>query len=99
MFAKYQIKQRPIDICLATDLVPFNRISHSKKAVMFFQIRINTEIEILVFRSTKIRIRITYSYTLQIIKEIVAVPLLCRSLPSNSIDKNKIKNCITVSAI
>lgn len=87
MFAKYKIKHRTVDICLAADLVPFNRISHSKKAVMFFQIRINTEIEILVFRLTKLCIHITYSYTLQIIKEVVVIPLLSRSLPSNSIEK------------
>lgn len=54
---------------------------------MFFQIRINTEIEILVFRLTKLCIHITYSYTLQIIKEVVVIPLLSRSLPSNSIEK------------
>lgn len=38
---------------------------------------------------------ITYSYALQIIKEIDVIPLILRSLPSNSIEKIKQEKCIT----
>lgn len=31
MLAKYKIKHRTVDICLAADLVPFNRISISQE--------------------------------------------------------------------
>lgn len=64
---------------------------------MPFQIRINTEIEILVFRLTKLCIHITYSYTLQIIKEVVVIPSFPEVYHQIPLKKNKIKNRITVN--